>query len=115
VVLEAERPLVVGSLAVVLRDVHGLKLVNADTLALGEEVRLDAGRTTFRFAIEAVHLTAGTYVLGMSVADAIAGVPLDVVERAFELDVVPAAAVALGATPRSNGLVPCRFTARRVP
>jgi lipopolysaccharide transport system ATP-binding protein len=112
-VIEATRPLVCSSLAVVLYDRAGTKLINADTVALGQAIQLDAGPNVVRLCIEAIHLNPGSYVVGVWLADG-TGTPYDFVERAFELELLPPAMVSLGVTPKMNGLVPCRFTAARV-
>ena len=112
-VLDAARPLDVKSLAVVLYDRRGTKLVNADTITMGQSIALDAGRNVVRVSIDAVHLNPGRYIVGLWAADAL-GNEYDFVERAFELEIVPAVLPSLGATPASNGLVSCRFTAGRV-
>ena len=113
-VIDAARPLAAGSVAVVLSDARGMKLVNADTVAHGQVLRLDAGRNVLRFDLEAVHLNPGRYVVGLWLTETALGEPVDFVERAFELEVIPAAAATLGVTPSANGVVPCRFSAARV-
>ncbi|MEO6525572.1 MAG: ABC transporter ATP-binding protein [Gemmatimonadaceae bacterium] len=112
--LDAERRLSLGSLAVVISDRRGTKLVNADTVALGAVIPLDAGRNRVRVGIDALHLKPGSYVVGLWAADGL-GTAYDFVERALELEVASDAPQALGVTPRSNGLVTCRFTASRLP
>lgn len=111
-VIEAVRPLVCGSLAITLYDRGGTMLVNADIIALGQMIQLEAGRNVVRLRIEAVHLTPGSYVVGVWVAD-VMGLPYDSVERAFELTLLPSAATSLGMIP-DGSLVPCRFTVARV-
>lgn len=112
--IEASRPLVAGSVAVVLYDGRGTKLVNADTVARGQLLPLDAGPNRLRVEIEAVHLNPGTYVVGLWLAAGPVGAPIDFVERAFELEVFPEAEPLPGLRPRSDGLVPCRFSVVRL-
>jgi len=107
----AERAMEVGSLAVTIFDRGGAKLVNADTLRLGRRVRLRAGETRLATRIEALHLNPGRYILGLWLADA-AGSPYDYVESALDFEVVPRVEAALGVTPSSDGVVPCRFDVR---
>lgn len=107
--IEASRPLVAGSVAVVLHDGRGTKLVNADTVSLGQLVPLEAGLNRLRLDIEAVHLNPGSYVVGLWLAAGPVSEPMDFVERAFELVVIPEAAPSLGMTSRADGLVSCRF------
>lgn len=112
--IEASRPLVAGSVAVVLYDGRGTKLVNADTVSLGQPLPLDAGLNRLRLDIAAVHLNPGTYVVGLWLAAGPLGAPVDFVERAFELDVIPEAAASLGMQSRSDGLVSCSFSVVRL-
>jgi lipopolysaccharide transport system ATP-binding protein len=113
-VLDAARSMAVGSLAVVIYDRRGTKLVNADTVALGSTIPLEAGRNGVRVSIDALHLNPGSYVVGLWAADGL-GSPYDVVERALEMEIVSDAPDSLGITPQHNGLVTCRFTAARLP
>jgi lipopolysaccharide transport system ATP-binding protein len=80
---------------VTLYDVHGTKLVNADTIALGRTLRLEAGEHRFTLRIPALHLNPGVYVLGLWVAGPLSAI-LDHVPGAFELEVI--------AQPRDRGL-----------
>ncbi|HEY9649447.1 MAG TPA: ABC transporter ATP-binding protein, partial [Coleofasciculaceae cyanobacterium] len=59
----------VGSLAVVIYDQYGIKLVNADTISLGQVVNLPKGRNVVRVKIQELYLNPGIYVLGFWMAD----------------------------------------------
>ena len=113
-VLHAARSIILSSLAVVIYDRRGTKLVNADTVALGATIPLDAGRNGVRVSIDALHLSPGSYVVGLWAADGV-GSPYDFVERALEVEIVSDAPQSLGITPHNNGLVTCRFTTALLP
>lgn len=106
-VIASDSPRSVESLAVTIYDQYGTKLVNADTISRGEAVRLREGHTTVRLRIAAVHLNPGIYVVGLWLADS-RDVEFDHAQSALEIEVVPAESYQFGATPISNGLVPCR-------
>ena len=112
-VIDARTAVSVESLAVIIYDATGVKLLNADSITLGETIALDAGRNTVRVALDAVHLLPGQYVVGLYMADH-SGSPFDYIHRAFEIELLPSAAPSLGRTPPRNGYVTCRFSARRV-
>lgn len=107
--IEAAEPRSVSGLAVTLYDRSGTKLVNADILSLGRAVALRPGRNRVRLCIEALHLSPGTYPLGLWLADG-GGTVLDFSEAALDLEVVDLERESLGARPVTDGAVPCRFT-----
>jgi ABC-type molybdate transport system ATPase subunit len=107
--LESDGERAVGSVAVTLRDQLGTRLVNADSVAIGQSVRVAQGRTQVTIDIRALHLSPGTYVVGWWIADPL-GMVYDFVERALHLEVVDVTPPGLGVRPTSNGLVPCDFT-----
>ncbi len=86
-VVEAEGVLTVSSFGFVLVDRNGARLVNADILTRGEEVRLEGGRNHVVLRIPALHLNAGVYDVTLWSGD-IAGDGYDLVEPAFQLEVV---------------------------
>ena len=108
VAIESDDARTVESVALSIRTRVGAKLVNADTIALGEPVKLRRGRTEVSLCIESLHLNPGTYVAALWLSRA-AGPPLDYIESAFELDVVRARESGYGLTPTADGLVPCTF------
>ena len=59
----------VGSIAVIIFDRYGTKLINADTLSNGRAIPLREGKNTIRFRMEQLHLNPGTYTFGLWVAD----------------------------------------------
>ncbi|HEV2844589.1 MAG TPA: ABC transporter ATP-binding protein [Thermoanaerobaculia bacterium] len=107
----APAPCTVGNLAFTFYDAGGVKLVNADSLALGQTLALREGRNLVRLRIEALHLNPGVYSLGFWIAGPGGGV-WDYAESALEIEVVEAEA-GPGIRPPGDGLVPCRFTLQR--
>ena len=104
----------VGSLAVILYDRSGRKLLNADTVTLDLPVNLRHGRNVVGVRVESLHLKPGGYVLGLYLADPLGATfdddaVLDSIEGAFEIEVVDLASRGFGATPQFDGVVTCRF------
>lgn len=97
-----------GSLSVVISDQHGTKLVNADTLSLGETLRLRKGSNRVRLMIDELHLKSGVYTLGLWMADPVGGV-FDQVKAAARIEVITPEAAGLGVKPISDGVVTCPF------
>lgn len=96
----------VGSIAVIIFDRYGTKLVNADTLSFGKPIDLREGENTVKLKIDQVHLNPGLYTLGLWVADP----PLEV------YDYIPSAALfEVVETEKekirvqADGLVPVKF------
>jgi lipopolysaccharide transport system ATP-binding protein len=58
-----------GSAAVTFYDLHGTKLVNADTVATGHVLQLRPGEHVVRISIESLHLNPGSYTMGFWLAD----------------------------------------------
>jgi ABC-type multidrug transport system ATPase subunit len=59
----------VDSLAVVIFDRYGTKLVNADTLSSGRQVDLRQGKNTLKFRVDQLYLNPGMYTIGLWAAD----------------------------------------------
>ena len=98
----------VPSLGVVFADRSGARLVNADILTLGRELRLSAGRNLVRLTIDELHLKAGVYDVALWMGDTVS-VGLDYVEAALQIEVVAREAGGFGLTPSSDyGAVTCR-------
>jgi lipopolysaccharide transport system ATP-binding protein len=81
----------VGSLAVVISDLSGIKLVNADIITLGRAVALRKGGNALGLRICNLHLNPGSYTVGLWLADpfhpgASSGA-FDYVETACRIDV----------------------------
>ncbi len=104
---DSERSL--GSFALLLHDVHGTKLVNADALAFGRGVRLRRGENTVSFRIEQLHLKPGQYRLGWWLYDPLGETIFDWVKAGVNLEVVDDTAGASWIHPSDDGLVSCDF------
>jgi lipopolysaccharide transport system ATP-binding protein len=102
----------IESLAVTIYDQHGAKLVNADSLALGQSVLLQHGPNYVEVRIEALHLNPGGYALGFWVAG-LASTVYDFAESAVQLEIVDVQSARFGRTTGKDGLVPCRFAVYR--
>ena len=97
-----------GSLAVILFDKNGTKLVNADTISLGQTISLHQGHNIVRLRISELYLNPGDYTLGWWLADPL-GEIYDFVEAALNIEVVDMQANRLGARPQYDGTVVCHF------
>jgi ABC-type polysaccharide/polyol phosphate transport system ATPase subunit len=106
--LESDAERTVGSVAVMISDQLGTKLVNADSIKLGKSIEVRRGRTVITVDIQALHLTPGTYVLGWWIADPL-GIVHDFVERALHVEVADVVDPGLGIRPRADGAVTCDF------
>jgi lipopolysaccharide transport system ATP-binding protein len=112
--IDSQGPRSVPSFAVVFSDRYGTKLVNADVLATGVELELSAGRNTVALRIDELHLNPGVYDVTLWIGDT-AGVGYDIVEPAFQVDVVAQESSGFGVTPGSEyGSVTCRIEVRRL-
>jgi ABC-type polysaccharide/polyol phosphate transport system ATPase subunit len=106
--IQATAPCTIASLAVSLSDMHGTKLVNADTIALGRTLRLEPGEHQLALRIAELHLNPGVYMMGFWLAGPL-GVIHDHVRPGFDLEVIAQQAPGLGRTPDDDGLVTCRL------
>jgi ABC-type polysaccharide/polyol phosphate transport system ATPase subunit len=104
--IEATASCTISSLAVTLSDLHGTKLVNADTIAIGRTLRLEPGEHRLTLRIPALHLNPGVYGMGFWLAGPL-GTIHDHVRPGFDLEVVALQAPGLGRTPSDDGLVTC--------
>jgi ABC-type polysaccharide/polyol phosphate transport system ATPase subunit len=108
--IEAAERRDVPSFGVVFADRSGIKLVNADILAEGLTLHLESGTNRVRLSIEELHLNAGAYQVTLWIGDT-TGPGYDLVEPAFELDVVPLETAGFGMrTGSEHGSVTCRVT-----
>jgi lipopolysaccharide transport system ATP-binding protein len=107
-VIDAVAPCTIASLAVTLYDLQGTKLVNADTIAVGRTLRLEAGEHQVTLRIPELHLNPGVYVMGFWLAGSLDAIH-DYVPAGFELEVVALQAPGLGRAPTDDGLVTCRL------
>lgn len=99
----------VGSIAVVIYNKSGTKLVNADTLSIGKVISLEKGRNMVRLRIKELHLNPDIYVLGFWLADPLGGEVFDFIEYACEIEVVNLEAEGFGMRPPFDGCVTCEF------
>ena len=99
----------VSSMAVILFDRAGTKLINADTIALGKVITLQKGRNIVRLKIENLYLNPGIYVLGLWLANPQVDVVFDYIESAFEIEVINFRSEGLGMRPNFDGVVTCQF------
>ncbi|HSK21320.1 MAG TPA: polysaccharide ABC transporter ATP-binding protein [Longimicrobiales bacterium] len=106
--VDSTGPRTIESLAFNIRTLGGLILLNADAISLDKPVRLQPGRNSVVFEVDAVHLNPGRYQVGLWASDAL-GTPADAIDEAFEMDVVGVQQEGAGITPRQNGFVSCRF------
>jgi lipopolysaccharide transport system ATP-binding protein len=107
--LRSDRARSLPSLAVVVYTQDGLKLINADSLIQGKTIRLQRGLNQIEARIQAVHLSPGSYVIGLWAAEA-GGHVFDFIQSAFEIRVAPAADGGFGRTAVAPGLVPCDYS-----
>ncbi len=107
-VIKSDLPRTAGSIAVTLYDQYGTKLVNADTIALGQGVQLQEGLNIVRLNIRELHLNPGIYILGLWVADPPAEI-YDYTESAIMIEVVRLESEGLGLSPVDDGCVVCNF------
>lgn len=105
--IDSNRARSVGSVAATLYHPVGTKLVNADTLALGQTLYLRAGLNHITFKIDRLHLNPGQYSLGVWIANP--GVALDHRVSVLQMEVVEAASDRVGIRPNIDGSVPCEF------
>jgi hypothetical protein len=106
--IQVTAPCTIASLAVSLSDMHGTKLVNADTIALGRTLRLEPGEHQIALRIAELHLNPGVYMMGFWLAGPLGAIH-DHVRPGFDLEVVAQQAPGLGRTPDDDGLVTCRL------
>jgi lipopolysaccharide transport system ATP-binding protein len=98
----------VGSLAITLYDMSGFKLVNADTISLGCTLALEKGLNVVTIKIKNLHLKAGTYLLGLWLADPLRG-PFDYMDSAGKVEVLEINSANLGRRAKGDGVVTCDF------
>jgi len=104
----------IGSIAVTIYDKFGTKLVNVDTLALGQTVQLDPGSNVVQVRIKELNLNPGHYVVGWWLGDPV-GELYDFVESGLNLEVVDRQLDRqFGIRPESDGIVTCDFQVTRV-
>jgi lipopolysaccharide transport system ATP-binding protein len=104
----------VPTLAVTIRDIGGVNLVNADIASVPQVLRLDAGVNVVTLRVDALYLNPGEYTVDLWVGD---GGPsgLDYVESAFQLLVLDPRPAGTGPSLVVTGVVPCALRATVAP
>jgi ABC-type polysaccharide/polyol phosphate transport system ATPase subunit len=112
--IDAVGPRTAASLAVVIRDVGGTNLVNADIAAAEQVLRLEGGPNVVSLRIESLYLNPGEYTVDLWLGD---GGPsgVDYVESAFQLLVHDPRPAGTGPSLVVTGIVPCALRASVVP
>ncbi len=114
-VLTVRRPAFIGSFAVTISTLGGTVLISADPVARSDlGLQLEPGEHRFRISIDAVHLTAGSYVIGLWLARGRgdkAWSIYDSIEQATHLDLVadPASGSTVG-----QAIVQCEADLERI-
>ena len=98
----------IDSLAVNFADLHGTRLVNTDTLSLGETIVLKPGTTNLVIKIEQLHLNPGQYILGLWLASG--GAAYDQLMDAGIIEVADPPSAKFGKRPANDGVVTSRFS-----
>ena len=96
----------IGSIAVVVFDRYGTKLVNADTLSFGQPIDLHKGINKIKLRINELHLNPGLYTVGLWAADP----PMemyDYIASAFMIEVVETESKKIRV--QGDGVVACDF------
>ena len=104
----SDAPRTINSLALTLYDKHGTKLINADTLSLGQSTELDRGVNLVKLNIDALHLNPGSFTLGWWLGNHAAEL-FDFCESSISLDLIDNQTHRLGIRPSSDGIVTCSF------
>lgn len=107
--IESDSVKQIGSIAVCFYDKLGTKLVNADSLSLGEIITLQKGKNIVKIMIKKLYLNPGIYVLGLWLADPLRGTVFDYTESAFEIEVINLQFEGLGIRTSADGFVTCDF------
>jgi lipopolysaccharide transport system ATP-binding protein len=99
---------IVSSLAVTVYDRYDIKLVNADSLSLGQPVELRRGLNEVSVRIRSLHIMPGTYNIGLWLANP--PVVFDHLNAAFTVESHMAGLGHFGRRPAQDGLVTCDFS-----
>ena len=106
--IHSEGQLTVDSLGIWLTDRSGLRLINADTISLGQKIVLEPGSNRVGLQIERLNLNPGTYGVNFWLARRPATV-FDQIELAAEVEVSEPPDSAR-VSPGGGGVVPCDFS-----
>jgi hypothetical protein len=96
----------IGSIAVVVFDRYGTKLVNADSMSLGTTISLKEGKNEVTFRMDQLHLNPGMYTIGLWIANPPIEI-FDYVASAAIFEVVETEKENVRV--RADGLVPVKF------
>jgi lipopolysaccharide transport system ATP-binding protein len=111
VAIASDAPRTIHSLAVILQDLSGTRLINLDARLINRTVELQAGHTVVGFRIHALHLNPGLYRIGLWLANPrSAGTKrgvYDYIESAFDFEVVRRASESAGQP--AHAVVRCDF------
>jgi lipopolysaccharide transport system ATP-binding protein len=105
--MSAQSACSVGSVAVLISDRYGTKLVNADTLSYGQAIDLRKGKNTLKLRMHELHLNPGMYTIGLWAADPPSEVH-DYIPSAVLFEVVETEKEHIRV--RGDGLVPVKFS-----
>ena len=114
--IESKKTISIKSLAVTIYSQSGVKLVNADTVEVGQQVHLQKGENLFKLTMENVPLNQGTYVLGLWMdrtgkSESVKEV-MDFIEAAFDLEVTDGRSK--GFRGKVFGFVTCKFNFKKI-
>ncbi len=108
IILNSDSHRQVGSLGVTFYDRVGTKLVNADTITLGNSLNLEQGQNVIRIRIDKIHLNPGLYHMGFWLANP----PhvFDFIELGGTTEVIAYEAQGIAHRGDHDGLVTCSFS-----
>ncbi len=101
----------VSSVAVIIFDRYGTKLINADTLSRGKPIELHEGANVFKLTMKQLHLNPGMYTIGLWAADPPSEIH-DYIPSATLFEVVETESEKVRV--RSDGLIPVDFSIEQV-
>jgi ABC-type polysaccharide/polyol phosphate transport system ATPase subunit len=104
--LNAQAACSVGSIAAIIFDRYGTKLVNADTLSYGKSIDLRKGRNKLKLKIDQLHLNPGVYSIGLWVADPPSEI-YDYIPSAAMIEVVETESDNIRV--QTDGIIPVKF------
>lgn len=107
ITLTAKSKCSVGSVAVVIFDRYGTKLINADTFSFGKGIDLREGKNRLSLRMEQLHLNPGMYTIGLWVADP-PGEIHDYIPSAASLEIVETEKEKIRV--QADGLIPVKFS-----
>ncbi len=106
--IDSDQARTISQLSVTFYDRYGSKLVNADSISLGNSISLHPGTNRLRVKIESLHLNPGSYILGLFLGQHLD--VLDHIESAALIDIQERQNQGLGRRTIADGYVPCSFS-----